>query len=129
MIETTRQNYKTIAILISTLGAGLPVWTRTVRQIDFTDPSFLGLWLFTGILISFISLFFINLSMRDMITSFTVGYVLSVVGLFTGGILISNHVHGQLILALPLSMGIGIISGFTGSVIWTWIKRKDRSRR
>lgn len=126
MIETTRQNYKMIAVLIATLGAGFPIWTQSVRQINFTDPSFLLLWLFIGILAAFVSLFFINLRMGDMIASFTIGYVLSVVTFFVGGILVTNHIHSQLGVALSISMVTGIVSGFTGSLIWSWIKKQGK---
>ncbi|MEX2585192.1 MAG: hypothetical protein WD315_02285 [Balneolaceae bacterium] len=123
MIETTRQNYKTIAVLISTLGGGLPLWTRAPRQVDFTDISFLSVWLLIGIGTSVVSLLFINLKMRDMVGSFTIGYVVAVVTMFVSSILISNYVHGQLTLALPVAMGIGALSGAAGSLTWKWIKR------
>lgn len=124
MIESTRQRYKLIAILIATLGAGLPLWTRPVRQIDFTDPSFLAAWTGIGISAAFVSLFFINLKTLDLVASFTIGYVVAVVGMFVGGILILNHVHAQLTLALLISMGAGVVSGLAGSLIWSWIKKR-----
>jgi len=124
MIETTRQNYKMIATMIATLGAGIPLWTQSVRQVDFTDVSFLGLWLFLGIVSASVALLFINLKIRDMIASFTIGYVLAVVLLFIGGIIFANHIHSQLGIALILSMLTGVISGSAGSAIWTWIKKR-----
>lgn len=110
-------------MLISTLGGGLPLWTRAPRQVDFTDISFLGVWLLVGIGTSVVSLLFINLKMRDMVGSFTIGYVVAVVTMFVSNILISNYVHGQLTLALPVAMGIGALSGAAGSLTWKWIKR------
>jgi len=124
VIETTKQNYKTIAVVISTIGAGLPIWTRPPRQVDFTDPQLLGIWLLTGIAASFICLFFINLKVRDMAGAFTIGYVVAVVTMFVSGILTSNYVHSQLTVALPIAMAIGIVAGASGPLIWRWIKRK-----
>lgn len=129
MIAADRQKYKMIALLMATLGAGLPMWTRPLSEIDFTNLSFLGLWLLIGIAVSFISLFFISINRRDMISSFTIGYVLAVVLHFVGGVIVSNYIHSQLSLALLIAMGIGIISGYTGSVIWAWIRLKGRKKK
>ena len=123
MIESSRQNYKMISILIATIAAGLPIWTRSLRQIDFTDPNFLLIWLGIGVLGSFTALLFVNLRTWDMVTSFTVGFVIATVLQFIGGILIINYIHTQFTMALLISMGIGISSGFIGSYIWKGIKR------
>jgi hypothetical protein len=112
-----------ISILIATIAAGLPIWTRSLRQIDFTDPNFLLMWLGIGVLGSFTALLFVNLRTWDMVTSFTVGFVIATVLQFIGGILIINYIHTQFTMALLISMGIGISSGFIGSYIWKGIKR------
>jgi hypothetical protein len=112
-----------ISILIATIAAGLPIWTKSLRLLDFTDPNFLLLWLSTGVIGSFTALFFVNLKTWDMVTSFTVGYVIATVLHFIGGILITNYIHTQFTLALLISMGIGITSGFIGSFIWRAIKK------
>lgn len=127
MIESSRQNYKMIAILIATIAAGMPIWTRSLRQIDFTDPTFLLIWLGIGIVGAFTTLFFVNLKPWDMVTSFTVGYVIATVLHFIGGILITNYIHTQFSIALLISMGIGILSGVIGSYIWKGIKLKSRT--
>lgn len=129
MIETSRQNYKIIAVIIATLGAGLPIWTQSVRDVNFTDLNFLGLWLLIGIISAFVTLFFVNLNLGDMIASFTTGFLIAVVGLFIGGIIINNHIHSQLAISLPLAMITGVISGFSGSTIWKLIKKKKRETK
>jgi hypothetical protein len=116
-----------IAILIATIAAGMPIWTRSLRQIDFTDPTFLLIWLGIGIVGAFTTLFFVNLKPWDMVTSFTVGYVIATVLHFIGGILITNYIHTQFSIALLISMGIGILSGVIGSYIWKGIKLKSRT--
>jgi len=129
MIAADRQKYKMIALLMATTGAGLPMWTRPLRDIDFTNLSFLGLWLLIGIIVAFFSLFFISMNRRDLISSFTIGYVLAVVLHFVGGVIVSNYIHNQLSQALLISMGVGSMSGYTGSVIWAWIRLKGRKTK
>ncbi len=124
MNTATRQKYKMIATLLATTGGGLPIWTQPLRKLDYTDVSMLGIWLFSGIVFSFISLFFINLKRVDMISSFVIGYIVAVVLHFVGGIMITNYVHNQLSLALLIAAGIGAISGFAGHTIWKWIRLK-----
>lgn len=126
MIETSRQNYKMIAILIATIAAGLPIWTQSLRQIDFTDPNFLMIWIAIGIVGAFTTLLFVNLKTWDMVTSFIIGYMIAVILHFIAGILILNFIHAQLAISLLISMGAGIISGITGSYIWIAIKWKTR---
>jgi len=125
VIESSRQNYKMIAILIATIAAGLPIWTRSLRQIDFTDPNFLILWVSIGVIASFTTLFFVNLKTWDMVSSFTIGYIIAVVLHFVGGVLIVNYIHTQFALALLISMGTGIVAGMIGSYIWIGIKWKS----
>lgn len=124
MIEATRQHYKQIAILISLFAAGIPIWTRPVRQVDFTDPGFLLLWFLIGVAAAALSLLFINLKSKDLASSFVIGYITAVVGMFVSGILISNHVHSQLTPALLIAMVVGGLSGWTGPLFWRWIKRR-----
>ncbi len=126
MIEASRQNYKMIAILIATIAAGLPIWTQSLRQIDFTDPNFLMIWIAIGIVGAFTTLLFVNLKTWDMVTSFIIGYMIAVILHFIAGILILNFIHAQLAISLLISMGAGIISGITGSYIWIAIKWKTR---
>jgi hypothetical protein len=124
MLETTRQNYKLIAITIATLAAGLPLWTQTAGQINFTETAFLVRWFGIGVVASFITLFVANLKMRDMIGSFTVGYVIAVIVYFVSRILLANIIHTQFILSLGIAIGFGILTGWTGSVIWYFIRKR-----
>ncbi len=128
MLETTRQNYKLIAIFVSTIAAGIPLWTQTTTAVDFTEPWFLAGWISLGVAASFFTLFIINLKMRDMIGSFTIGYVLAVIIYFVSRILISNMIHSQFLLSLSLAIGIGIFSGWIGSFTWSRMKRKGKSK-
>ncbi len=123
MLETTRQNYKIIAITIATLAAGLPLWTQSAGQINFTDTAFLARWFGIGVIASFITLFVANLKMRDMIGSFTIGYVIAVIVYFVSRILIANMIHTQFILSLGIAIALGILTGWSGSIIWYFIKK------
>lgn len=127
MSTVNRQNYKLIAILTATLAAGLPLWTSSTRQVDFLDIYFLGIWLSLGTLAAFFVLFFIRLKIRDMISSFIVGYMLAVIIYFVGRILVANLIHSQFLLSLLIAIATGVLSGWFGSLCWTWIKRKNRS--
>ena len=124
MLETTRQNYKYIALTIATLSAGIPLWTYSGTAIDFTDVQFLIIWAVIGITGSFFALFIINLNMRDMVSSFISGYVIAVIIYFVSRILVSSLVHTQFILSLLMAIAVGFISGFSGSMIWRIIKKK-----
>lgn len=126
MIESKRQNYKLIAIFISTLAAGIPLWTHTASAVDFTGITFLISWGFLGILASFITLFVVNLKMKDMISSFIVGYIIAVIIYFVSRILIANMIHSQFLLSLLLAIGFGILTGWFGPFLWASIKRTKR---
>lgn len=121
-----RQNYKLIAILTATIAAGLPLWTSTLRQVNFLDVTFLGIWVGVGFLAAFFVLFFIPLKKGDMISSFIVGYVLAVIIYFVSRILIANIIHSQFLLSLVIAITTGALSGWFGSLFWIWIRRKKR---
>lgn len=129
MLETTRQNYKLIAIFISTLAAGIPLWTQTGTAVDFTAPSFLIAWGVLGIIASFVTLIVVNLKSKDMISSFIIGYMLAVIVYFVSRILISNMIHSQFILSLALAIGFGILTGWIGTFIWSRVKKKKRIKK
>lgn len=124
MLETTRQNYKYIAIIVSTMAAGIPLWTYSQGTINFSDPYFIFRLYLIGFAASFFTLFIANLKMRDMISSFITGYVIAVILYFVSRILISNMIHTQFLLSLVVAIALGIATGFSGSVIWVFIKRK-----
>lgn len=129
MLETTRHNYRLITILISTIGAGIPLWTSTRRQIDFTDTEFLLIWIGIGIFASLVVRFIVNLKMRDMVGCFAIGYVIAVVLHFVSSILINSYVQAQFELSLLISLLAGITSGWVGSLLWTGIKKSGKKRK
>lgn len=126
MLETTRHNYRLITIFISTLAAGLPLWTSGARQIDFTDLTFLIIWLLLGIVASFITQFVVNLKMRDMVGCFAIGYVTAVVIHFVSTILITSYIQSRFELSLLMAMVVGILSAWSGSLIWKGVKKKKK---
>jgi len=129
MLETTRQNYKLIAIFISTIAAGIPLWTQTGRAVDFTELSFLISWGLLGIIASFVTLFVANLKSKDMISSFIIGYMLAVITYFVSRVLVSNMIHPQFLLSLSLAIGFGIVTGWFGTFVWGRIKKKKRKTK
>ncbi len=128
MLETTRHNYRLIAIFISTIGAGLPLWTAGTRQIDFTDASFLIIWLLVGFAASFISQFVVNLKARDMVGCFAIGYVTAVVLHFVGTILLTNYIQAQFEVTLLLAILTGAASGWFGSLLWRGVKTTGKKK-
>ncbi len=129
MLETTRHNYRLISILISTIAAGLPLWTSESRQIDFTDFTFLTIWLIIGVAASFVAQFVVNLKPRDMIGSFAIGYVTAVVLHFIGTILLTSYIQTRFELSLFVALITGILAASIGSLIWKGIKSQKRKRR
>ena len=129
MLETTRHNYRLITILISTIGAGIPLWTSTSRHIDFTDAEFLLIWIGIGIFASLIVRFVVNLKMRDMVGCFAIGYVIAVVVHFVSSILINSYVQAQFELSLLISLIAGIISGWVGSLLWIGMRKSGSKKR
>ncbi|WP_069131950.1 hypothetical protein [Rhodohalobacter halophilus] len=129
MIESTRQNYKLIAILISTIAAGIPLWTHSGRAINFTDTTFILTWVAIGIVASFVALFVVNLKTKDMISSFIIGYMVAVITYFVSRILISNMIHTQFVISLALAIGVGAFSGWVGSLFWSKAKTKNRNKK
>lgn len=129
MLEKTRHNYKLVTILISTIGAGLPLWTSSTRQTDFTDTGFLLLWISIGIFASFIVRFIVNLDLRNMVGCFAIGYVIAVVVHFVSSILLSSYVHARFELSLLLALLAGITSGGLGSLLWMGIKKSGSKKK
>lgn len=122
MLEATRHNYRLITILISTIAAGLPLWTSSARQIDFTEISFLLVWLLLGVVASFITQFVVNLKIRDMIGCFAIGYVTAVVVHFVSTILLTSYIQTRFELSLFMALVIGILSAWIGSLLWKGVK-------
>lgn len=129
MLEATRHNYRLVTILISTIGAGIPLWTSSTRQTDFTDIGFLLFWVAIGIFASLIVRFIVNLKMRDMVSCFAIGYVIAVVIHFVSSILLSSFVHARFEVSLLIAMLAGITSGGLGSLLWMGIKRGGSKKK
>lgn len=125
MLETTRQNYKMIAIFVALVAAGIPLLTHSSGRINFMDYWFLAGWLASGVVGAFFTLLIANLKTRDLIGSFTIGYASALIVYFVSRILLANMIHSQFILSLGIAILFGIISGWTGSLIWTLIKKKN----
>jgi hypothetical protein len=129
MLEATRHNYRLITIFISMIAAGLPLWTSDMRQLDFNNINFLGLWIFIGIAASFIVQFVVNLKPRDVIGSFAIGYVSAVVLHFVGTIMVSSYVQARFEISLLLALLAGVSSGWIGSLLWSSVKRKRPAKK
>lgn len=129
MLESTRHNYRLVTIFISTFGAGLPLWTSNSRQTDFTEPEFLVLWIAIGVFASLIVRFIVNLSMRDMVSCFAIGYVIAVVIHFVSSILLSSYVHARFEISLLMALLAGITSGGLGSLLWMGVKRGGSKKK
>tara|TARA_R100001143_G_C3361215_1_gene136174 strand:+ start:24958 stop:25344 length:387 start_codon:yes stop_codon:yes gene_type:complete len=122
MLEATRHNYRLITILVSTIAAGLPLWTSSARQIDFTDISFLLIWLLLGLIASIITQFVVNLKLRDMIGCFAIGYVTAVVIHFVSTILLTSYIQSRFELSLFMAIVTGIVAAWLGSLLWKGVK-------
>lgn len=128
MLETTRHNYRLISIFISTIAAGLPLWTSSARQIDFTDFFFLFVWLLLGVVASFVTQFVVNLKLREMIGCFAIGYVTAVVVHFVSTILLTSYIQSRFELSLLMAMLIGILSAWIGSLLWKGAKINKKKK-
>ena len=122
MLETTRHNYRLIAIFISTIAAGLPLWTRDARQIDFADISFLVTWVIIGVVASFVVKFVVNLKIRDLIGCFSIGYVIAIVIHFVATVLMTSYIQTRFELTLLTAILAGAVSAWIGSMLWRGVK-------
>lgn len=122
MLETTRHNYRLITIFISMIAAGLPLWTSSARQIDFTEPSFLIGWVLIGVAASFVVQFVVNLKVRDIVGSFAIGYVSAVVIHFVSTILLTSFIQSRFELSLLMAILTGSGSAWIGSLLWKGIR-------
>lgn len=129
MLETTRHNYRLIAIFISTIAAGLPLWTRDVRQIDFTDITFLIIWTFLGVVATFVVKFVINLKMRDLIGCFTIGYVIAIVIHFVATVLMTSYIQARFELSLLTAILVGALSAWIGSLLWKGVRSSKSNKK
>lgn len=129
MLETTRHNYRLISIFISTLAAGLPLWTSDLRQIDFTNYSFLITWLIIGFIASFVVQFVVNLKPRDIIGSFAIGYVTAVVIHFVATILLTSYIQTRFELTLLMALVVGVLAGWLGTLMWRGVKTTKKKKK
>lgn len=129
MLETTRHNYRLIAILISTIAAGLPIWTRDVRQLDFTDLTFLFSWVLLGVIASFVVKFVVNLKMRDLIGCFSIGYVIAIVIHFVSTVLMTSYIQTRFELTLLTAILTGAISAWIGSLLWRGVRATKSKKK
>lgn len=128
MKETKKHNYRLIAIAISTFAAGIPIWSQDTRRLDFTDISFLILWVVIGIVVSFLAHFVVNLKIRDLAGSFAIGYVIAVVIHFVSGVLFSNYIYSGFEISLLLAILCGAGGGGIGSLLWSGLKKAGRKK-
>ena len=124
MLETTRHNYRLIAIFISTIAAGLPLWTSDARQINFSEISFLVTWVILGVVASFIVKFVVNLKMRELIGCFSAGYVIAIVIHFVATILMTSYIQTGFELTLLTAILTGAVSAWIGSMLWRGVRVK-----
>ncbi len=129
MLETTRHNYRLISIFISTLAAGLPLWTSDLRQVDFTNYSFLITWLIIGFAASFVVQFVVNLKPRDIIGSFAIGYVTAVVIHFVATILLTSYIQTRFEMTLLLALVVGVLAGWLGTLMWRGVKTTKKKKK
>lgn len=129
MLETTRHNYRLISIFISTLAAGLPLWTSDIRQVDFTNYSFLITWLIIGFIASFVVQFVVNLKPRDIIGSFAIGYVSAVVIHFVATILLTSYIQTRFEMTLLMALVVGVLAGWLGSMMWRGVKTTKKKKK
>lgn len=108
------------------IAAGLPLWTSSSRQIDFTEPSFLAVWLAIGIAASFVAQFVVNLKVRDMAGAFAIGYVSAVVIHFVSTILLTSFVQSRFEISLLAALLTGSAAAWIGSLLWKGIRTGRR---
>lgn len=117
-----------ISIVIATIAAGIPASTVSYRQLDFTDPYFLAIWIFLGTIGSFGTYLYFNLPRRDMIGTFIVGYMLAVILRFVIDVIVNSIMHSNLAFSLALAMAAGGFSGWFGSFLWDLMKRSRHKK-
>lgn len=128
MIESKRHNYRLIAIAISSLAAGLIVWTQNARQVDFTDISFLLIWLLIGTIASFGCQLIVNLRMSDIVGSFAIGYVIAIVIHFISGVLVTNYVQTRFEFFLLIALLTGSAAGWLGALLWSLLRKSGKKK-
>jgi len=119
-----KHSQKLISIVVATIAAGIPISTSSAHQLNFLDPAFLALWVVMGMVGSFGMFLYFSLKMRDIIGTFTLGYMLAVIIRFVADILINNITHSNLTISLAVSVAAGASAGWLGSMLWTLIRRK-----
>lgn len=124
MARDRKHSQKIISIVVATVAAGIPISTSSAHQLDFLDPSFLILWITFGMVGSFGMFLYFSLKMRDIIGTFTLGYMLAVIIRFVADILVNNITHGNLTVSLAVSVVAGAVAGWLGTMLWTLIRKK-----
>ncbi|WP_147303623.1 hypothetical protein [Rhodohalobacter sp. SW132] len=124
-----KKNHKFISIVIATISAGIPIATVDAHQLNFTDPVFLLTWCLLGVVGSFGTYLYFNLTMRDMIGTFIVGYMLAVILRFVGDIVVNSVAHSNLTNTLFLAIGVGAAAGWIGSGLWILLKKSKRRKK
>ena len=126
MSESRKHNYRLIAIFISTMAAGIPLWTSARRQLDLLELDFLLIWIGLGFLASIITRLIAGLKARDLIGCFAIGYVLSVVIHFVSSILTSGYVQARFEISLLVAILAGVLSGALGTLLWSGFGKRPK---
>lgn len=121
-----RNSQKFISLVVATIAAGIPISTASAHQLNFADPLFLGQWILLGVIGSFATFLYFSIKLRDIIGTFTLGYMLAVILRFVSDILINNVTHSNLSISLMISMAVGAFSGWLGSTLWLLMRRKSK---
>ncbi|NBC27022.1 MAG: hypothetical protein GVY08_09185 [Bacteroidetes bacterium] len=116
-------NRKFISIVVATIAALVPISTAAPHQLNFSEPLFLLLWCSSGILCAFGTYLYYNLSVRDMIGTFVIGYMLAVILRFVADIIVNNIARTNLSITLFYAMLVGAVAGWAGSALWILLRK------
>jgi len=124
-----KQSSKFTAIVVATIAAGIPIWTVSSRDLNMTEPSFLGVWFLIGIVVTVLAIIFTNMDTRELIGAITAGFLIAVMIRYMADMFFGSARHSLIGMELLIAAGIGACSSWIGSFTYHFQEDKKPSKK
>ncbi len=106
------QSAKLITTIVATVSAGIPIWTVSARDLNFTDPIFLAVWFLIGAFVTLLAALFSSIETKNLIGAVTAGFAIALVIRFLADMFFGAARHSMLGVELLIAVGIGAASAW-----------------
>jgi hypothetical protein len=121
------QSAKLITTIVATVSAGIPIWTVSARDLNFTDPAFLAVWFLIGAFVSLLATLFSAIDSKNLIGAVTAGFTIALVIRYLADMFSGVARHSMLGAELLIAIGIGAVSAWIVTYTMTFFGVKKSS--